>query len=381
MGQFSALSTEGQLNKTVGNLLGEMLSKGMVKGVLVPTRQSHQRVVMQTLITDPARLDAIDPFAPVVPINSSKLIASLTATPTGHLVAVVLRSCELRAFLELVKLNQGHMDDLVLIGIDCLGRYENTDYRLAAKDDEDLSLTFLKGALNGNGTKAATGADITKACKACEYPVVDNVDLRLCVIGSDPAEKIWLEAISDKGEQLLSALEMEHTEQAPEGREQAVTQLIEQRLAFKKELFEEIQERAKDMDGLSEVVAGCINCYNCRVACPVCYCRECVFVTDTFRHDSEQYLKWSTNRGQIKMPTDTIFYHLTRMIHMSTLCIGCGQCTSACPNDIPVMELFRSVAERTQGRFDYLPGRSLEEGQPLAIFHAEEYDDVTGQVK
>ena len=81
------------------------------------------------------------------------------------------------------------------------------------------------------------------------------------------------------------------------------------------------------------------------------------------------------------MPTDTLFYHLTRMVHMSTLCVGCGQCSSACPNDLPVWEMLSTVADRTQARFDYLPGRSLEEGQPLAVFHAEEYDDVTGQYK
>jgi formate dehydrogenase subunit beta len=81
------------------------------------------------------------------------------------------------------------------------------------------------------------------------------------------------------------------------------------------------------------------------------------------------------------MPTDTVFYHLTRMIHMSTLCVGCGQCTSACPNDIPLMELFGTVSDKTQSRFDYLPGRSLEEGQPLATFYTEEFAEVTGQVK
>jgi formate dehydrogenase subunit beta len=81
------------------------------------------------------------------------------------------------------------------------------------------------------------------------------------------------------------------------------------------------------------------------------------------------------------MPTDTLFYHLTRMVHMSTLCVGCGQCSSACPNDVPVMELIQSVAEKTQARFNYRPGRSLEEPQPLTIFHADEFVEVTGQTK
>ena len=93
------------------------------------------------------------------------------------------------------------------------------------------------------------------------------------------------------------------------------------------------------------------------------------------------FSKWSAKRGQLKMPTDTVFYHLTRMVHMSTLCVGCGQCSSACPNDIPVMELFRTVAERTQARFAYVPGRSLDEPQPLAVFQADEHPEVTGQMK
>jgi len=77
------------------------------------------------------------------------------------------------------------------------------------------------------------------------------------------------------------------------------------------------------------------------------------------------------------MPTDTIFYHLTRMLHMSTLCVGCGQCSSACPNDIPVVELFRTVAEATQARFDYVPGRDFQEKQPLATFRDGEFEDVS----
>ena len=79
------------------------------------------------------------------------------------------------------------------------------------------------------------------------------------------------------------------------------------------------------------------------------------------------------------MPTDTVFYHLTRMLHMSTLCVGCGQCTSACPNDIPVGTLFRTVAKVTQERFEYQPGHDVAEPQPLTTFHSDELFEVTGQ--
>jgi formate dehydrogenase subunit beta len=106
-----------------------------------------------------------------------------------------------------------------------------------------------------------------------------------------------------------------------------------------------------------------------------------VFVTDTFRHSGDQYFNWADKRGSIKMPTDTLFYHITRMTHISATCVGCGQCTSACPNDITLAELFRTTAEKTQARFEYQAGRSLDEPQPLAVFKEDELGDVTGQVK
>jgi formate dehydrogenase subunit beta len=78
------------------------------------------------------------------------------------------------------------------------------------------------------------------------------------------------------------------------------------------------------------------------------------------------------------MPTDTLFYHLTRLAHMSTACVGCGQCSNACPNDIPVMELFRSVARQAQAAFDYRAGRSVDEIPPLSTFKEDEYQEVVG---
>ncbi len=60
-------------------------------------------------------------------------------------------------------------------------------------------------------------------------------------------------------------------------------------------------------------------------------------------------------------------------------CVGCGQCTSACPNDIAVDTLFRTVANQTQQRFEYQPGRDVIEPQPMATFHSEELFEVTGQ--
>jgi formate dehydrogenase subunit beta len=290
----------------------------------------------------------------------------------------VVRSCEVRAFIELVKLRQGRMEDLLLIGIDCGGRYENDDYLRYVAEVEDSTVAFLRRMFEGEASDHGLDFDIAEACKSCEFPVADNVDLRLCVFGEDPRERIHLEVLSDEGRHAVEQLGLSAAEEPP-GREAAVNSLVKSRLEHRDRAFERMSKVIEEPEGILEIVGSCVNCYNCRVACPVCYCRECVFVTDTFRHPSEKYFRWAEKKGRLKMPTDTVFYHLTRMLHMSTLCVGCGQCTSACPNAIPVDTLFRTVARQTQQRFGYQPGRDLAEPQPLATFNGDELLEVTGQ--
>jgi formate dehydrogenase subunit beta len=203
--------------------------------------------------------------------------------------------------------------------------------------------------------------------------------LSIGFIGLDSEDYFLLEARTDVGEALLEKLKLPEDSE-PAGRKQAIRDLVAKRIAYRNEMFKRTREAASDLEKLMTYLANCVNCYNCRVACPVCYCKECVFVTDVFDHEPAQYLRWAKRKGVIKMPTDTAFFHLTRMVHMSTACIGCGQCSNACPNNIPVMELFRAVASGSQKAFGYEAGRSLEEEPPMSVFREKEFSEVTGGV-
>jgi formate dehydrogenase subunit beta len=166
--------------------------------------------------------------------------------------------------------------------------------------------------------------------------------------------------------------------EVPPIREKALEKLVADRTSYRDKMFVETEEAVNSLEKLTGYLANCVNCYSCRVACPVCYCRECVFVTDVFDHEPSQYLQWASRKGAVKMPTDTVFYHITRIAHMSTACVGCGQCSNACPNDIPVMELFRTMADKTQKGFDYVAGRNLDEKPPLSEFREDEFEEVVG---
>jgi formate dehydrogenase subunit beta len=355
-----------------------MLREGDISGLMVAQHLPMRSSVMPTLVTDPDKLDAVDPLAPVFPINAAKVVSKLTRKPLGGKVAVVLRPCEIRAFIELVKLKQGRVDDVVLIGMDCLGAYSNVHYpEFVGEDGMEATLRFYRNIQEGKGT-ASNGIDLSPACKACEYPIPENADVLIGVVGMDIKDHLLAKANTPRGEDLLDNLGLSSTSE-PEKRKKEIEKLVAERVAYRDQMFAETSEATADLEQLVNYLSNCVNCYNCRVACPVCYCRECVFLTDVFDHEPSQYLRWAKRKGILKMPTDTVFFHLTRLAHMSTACIGCGQCSNACPNNIPVMEIFRTVAHQTQKAFDYEAGRSLDDEPPLSTFREDEFQEVVAK--
>lgn len=368
---------DGNLQACIQGVLKKLLSSDKMDALLVPWHLPMDNNVMSTLITDPESLDQADPLAPCFPISAAKTASRLTRRPSGQTIGMVLRPCEIRAFIELVKLKQGSLDDVVLISLDCLGAYTNRDYDAFSKDDPVGSTTRFVEHILDKKEPSEDFKELASACRVCEQPVSAQADINIGLFGMDYKTEVAAEAITQRGEDVLKAASLKKLP-TPSGRSQAVKQLIDERIALRDEMFEKTSEATSSIEKLSTYLAKCVNCYNCRVACPVCYCRECVFVTSVFDHEPYQYLQWAQRKGKIKMPTDTVFFHLTRMAHMSLSCVGCGQCSNACPNDIPLAELFRTTAFQAQKEFDYEAGRNVDEPIPLSIFDAEEYGDVVG---
>ncbi len=355
----------------------QVLELDQISALFIPQRLPMENMVMPALVTDPDKLTHCDPLAPAFPLNAARVVARMTRRPTGQKIAVVLRPCEMRAFVELVKLKQGLTEEIVLIGIDCLGAYANKDYfKFVDTAGEDSTTAFLQTAL-GQVPGPADDFQLASACRVCEFFTPAMADIQIGIFGMDTTREILVQAHTEKGTDLVARLNLAEAEPPP-GRREAIDTLLKKRTADRDTLFAATSAATENIEKLTTYLAHCINCYNCRVACPVCYCKECVFVTEVFDHDPAQYLQWSRRKGAIKMPTDTVFYHLTRLAHMSTACVGCGQCSNACPNDIPVMELFRTVAHQTQQAFDYQAGRSLDEKPPLSEFREDEFQEVVG---
>jgi formate dehydrogenase subunit beta len=368
---------EGDLLGALRGFFENILNLEDIQAILVPQRLPMKNMVMPMLVTDPDRLTGVDPLAPAFAINAAKIVARLTRKPMGGKIAAVMRPCEIRAFIELVKLKQGRTENLIIIGIDCLGAYRNRDYfSWVGEDIGEATKKFYTHVLSGKGA-ALDGVEPAPACQACEFPVAAGADISVGLFGVDTSQRILIQPRTSEGENLFGKLQLTETEE-PLSRKKIIDKLIAERTEFRENMFTETHAATDNLEKLTTYLANCVNCYNCRVACPVCYCRECVFVTDVFDHEPSQYLRWAEKKGVVKMPTDTVFYHITRLAHISTACVGCGQCSNACPNDIPVMELFRTIAQSTQQAFDYEAGKSIEQEPPLAVFHEKEFDEVVG---
>jgi len=159
---------------------------------------------------------------------------------------------------------------------------------------------------------------------------------------------------------------------APAGREAAVGKLLAGRKAAREAALAGFRGRVSSMEGLLAELGACVRCHNCMVNCPICYCRECIFRTPTFEHESQLYYQWAERKGTVRMLPDTLLFHLTRLNHMATSCVGCGVCSEACPVGIEVGTVFQAVGEKVQALFDYHPGRSLGEAAPVQEFREDE---------
>lgn len=363
---------DGKVRETINSFLKELFDKKTVDAIMVPLAHPAGTNVVQALVTDPAYLDEADVFAPVMPVNSARLLQAMTRlTPVDRKVAAVIRPCEMRAVVELVKLKQVQMDNLVLIGIDCPGSYSVAYYpKFAAEKKSD---DFVKA-----GFKWAEDTMLRAGCQICEYPYPLTADITIGMLGLEPDKQILIQADSARGEQILSGagMTLDTDSELTKKRQDTITKFSTEVKERRKKFFEQTKKEVGGLENLSRVFASCIKCQNCRQACPVCYCRECMFISPTFELESEQFMRQADKKGAIRLPTDTLLFQLTRMNHMGNSCVGCGACEEACPNDIPLLKIFQLIGSECQELFEYVPGRNLEEPLPATAFKQNELEQI-----
>jgi coenzyme F420-reducing hydrogenase delta subunit/ferredoxin len=89
----------------------------------------------------------------------------------------------------------------------------------------------------------------------------------------------------------------------------------------------------------------CVKCYACRQVCPMCYCERCLA---------------EKNRPTVIEPSATakgnFAWHIVRAFHLAGRCVGCDECTRACPAGIDLRLLNLSLAKTAEEHFAYRAG-------------------------
>jgi formate dehydrogenase subunit beta len=367
----------------VRGFLKQLLEEHVVDALLVPM-ETPAGTITPALVADADLVDAANPLAPVMGLNAARVAGHVSIREPRGRIGVVLRSCEMRALVELVKLKQASLDDLVTISVDCLGTYDVPVYAAMCADggvDADgrhpmaaLLATAQSGELAPQAAALEKGWAFRDACQMCERPHYEGADVTLELFGADLTAGIPV-SLPDEMAAALGLEPAEADEQGEALRKEVVEQVVAARSRVRDARFAEIRQQL-DEEGVEGVLAACVRCHNCMTVCPICYCKTCLFKSPVFDHEPMLYMSWARRKGAYRLPADTTLFHLTRLNHMVLSCVGCGMCTSDCPAELPVGRVFRAIGQEVQQVFDYEPGCDVEEPLPLVTFREDEWMEV-----
>ncbi len=113
--------------------------------------------------------------------------------------------------------------------------------------------------------------------------------------------------------------------------------------------------------------ARCVKCYACRQVCPLCYCERCIA-------DKNRPVVIDTSASA----KGNFAWHITRAFHLAARCIGCGECTRACPAGIPLGLLNQSLARAAEENFGYRPGMDLAAEPVFGAWSPADKEDFIG---
>ena len=364
-----ALKINKNVEQALLDLLKYLLENGKVKGVFTLRKISKDGAIAYSLITNPDDLKDAVPLYPLMPVNAGNLLSRFTLKgSTNEPVIAVVKPCELRGFVELVKREQGSFENLFIISYTCGGAYPIT---MAVDNTVEKSLSKYWTAVK----KGEVPGELRPTCKGCEEFIPYTADMTVDLIGNSDIDKQCMIFLNtEKGAELVKGMDGAFLEKKLDTKK--LDMFRSKREKEKKKLFDDIEEKMNGMDGLIDIFGRCIGCHGCMRVCPICYCKLCEFDSIDSEYKPSTLESELNKRGGLRVPPGTIYYQLGRLTHISISCVGCGACDDVCPVDIPVAAIFKKVGESVQKMFGYIPGKDVEEDIPLVTFKKEEFSEV-----
>jgi formate dehydrogenase (coenzyme F420) beta subunit len=354
------------MEKTVIDILYNAMKKGIFEAVIIPMRVPAKDSYAYVLIKDKSLLKDASFLPPVMFVQGAKAVSSITRLGKGKMkIAAILRPCEVRATIELAKLGQVDLENITIISMDCPGVIPISNF--LENPEKNIKL------FNEAATKFDYGI-MRPVCKICDKSSMVSGDLHIGTLGVKK-DSFLLISNGEKGEKFAEKLGINLKDDIEDWKLKAES-ISKEKHDKRKKANKQLKAKIAGIDNLVDNFIHCINCHNCMKVCPVCICRLCYFDSDKVKLQSQDYIEKAERKGSIRFLPDTTLFQMGRMMHMSISCVSCGSCEDACPMSIPVGQIFSMISDETQGLFDYVSGRSIEEQIPIMTYKEKELLEV-----
>jgi ferredoxin len=179
-------------------------------------------------------------------------------------------------------------------------------------------------------------------------------DLAITELPAGPGPRLLVESGSDAGAAILERL---GAAPAAEADRAAARRVSEGAAAMQvRRMPEGVAEglrRRPEAPAWTDVAARCLNCANCTLACPTCFCSDVEETTDLAGEHAERWRLWdscfsaefSYIHGGAVRPSSRARYRQWMTHKLSTWhdqfgasgCVGCGRCIAWCPVGIDIV--------------------------------------------
>ncbi|MGQ9546920.1 MAG: 4Fe-4S dicluster domain-containing protein [Dehalococcoidia bacterium] len=266
---------------------------------------------------------------PLCANNLAKYLLDFRKAEGG--VGIIVKGCDSRSVVELLKENQIERDKVFILGVPCGGIVDREKLLslLAVSASEVVSIEDSRDAFlvaTKKGTEPVEKEKVLRGeCLVCRHPTPVIYDT---LLGEAVSCLPW---VADDYSEVRKLEELSAEEKAHHWNRQ---------------------------------LSQCIRCYACRNICPVCNCTECIF--------DKKAPRWLSKANDV---SENLVYHLIRAFHVAGRCVDCGECERACPMGIPLRSLNKKIEKDLFDLFGYTAGVAVEQQPPLTKYQVGDLDE------
>jgi formate dehydrogenase (coenzyme F420) beta subunit len=313
--------TYGDPLSTVRHILFDLWRLADLDGLLAPVYRTDLQGVDPQVIVDAEHLGSVDPFIPFVSTNSAIAVEEMVRNNPDGRFGVVLRSCEARALQQMVYDGRMSLDNLLLIGVDCLGSFpiEEFEWRYQKKGVLDR---ITRESLQFSRQGGIAPYRLRNTCQICQSPADGNVDIRIGIIGLPSIQMLLIILENEKLEETINLSKIsDFPAEMPiiDQRHHLLKTIVQRHNSVHTRMSDNLRtDLPQTINEIKTLLAKCHPCRKCLEACAI-YPGIKNFWQENGQTDIRGLEQWIIS------------------------CVSCGMCEQICPQHLPLPLIIKKI--------------------------------------